>query len=150
MFENKEFRTTTRWIIFNSKNKILLVKHKKDWKWVLPGWHREKEESPHEALVRELKEEFQMDFDFIWDFFDTKDDWIMLLPLPIDNYLVSYIYKWEEVSKVEYIFLWKAKKDEVIPLETEIFSFWWFSKEEILQKEFDCFLRLKETVFKLK
>ena len=152
MFENKNFKTTTRWIIFNKENKILLVKHKVDWKWVLPGWHRENDESPHEALVREIKEEFQINFDFIWKQIETNDNWIKLLPLPlpIDNYIVSYIYKWEEVNKVEYIFLWKTENIDVVPLDKEIYTFWWFSVNEILEENFDCFLRLKETLKFLK
>ena len=37
--------------------KILLIKHKKNGRWTQPGGHIEDDETPEEALVRELDEE---------------------------------------------------------------------------------------------
>lgn len=150
MFENKKFVTTSRAFVLNDENKILLVKHRSEWKWVLPGGHRENDESPHETIIRELKEEFQMEIEFLWKNFETKDSWIKILPLPIDNYTVSWIFNWNEKNIVEYIFLVKKISEKIFPLENEIFDFKWFSFDEILEENFDSFLRLKETIKILK
>lgn len=150
MFENKKFVTTSRAFVLNDENKILLVKHRAEWKWVLPGGHRENDESPHETIIRELKEEFQMEIEFLWKNFETKDSWIKILPLPIDNYTVSWIFNWNEKNIVEYIFLVKKISEKIFPLENEIFDFKWFSFDEILEENFDSFLRLKETIKILK
>ena len=44
-------------VIFNQKAEVLLVKHKKHGVWVYPGGHLEKNESPDEGVLREVKEE---------------------------------------------------------------------------------------------
>lgn len=146
MFENKKFVTTSRAIVLDSQKKVLLVKHREEWKWVLPGGHRENDESPHETIIRELREEFQMEVKFLWKNLQTKDSWIKILPLPIDNYTVSWIFNWQEKNIVEYIFLLENISKKIIPLENEIFAFEWFSFDEILKENFDCFIRLKETI----
>lgn len=150
MFENKKFVTTARAIVLNAENKVLLVKHRFDWKWVLPGWHRENDESPHETIIRELREEFQIEVEFLWKNFETKDFWIKVLPLPFDNYTVSWIFNWQEKNIVEYIFIVKNLWEKLVPLENEIFAFGWFSFDEILEENFDCFPRLKESIEKIK
>lgn len=150
MFENKKFVTTARAFVLNNENRVLLVKHRPEWKWVLPGWHRENDESPHETIKRELKEEFGIEVEFLWKNFETKDIWIEILPLPIDNYIVSWIVNWNEKNIVEYIFLVKNLSEKITPLESEIFSYKWFSFDEILEKKIDSFPRLKETINFLK
>ena len=44
-------------IVFNDKNEILLVKHRRYDKWVLPGGQLKAGEVPHEAALREILEE---------------------------------------------------------------------------------------------
>ncbi|PZM81963.1 hypothetical protein DLH72_04645 [Candidatus Gracilibacteria bacterium] len=150
MFENKKFVTTARAIVLNAENKVLLVKHRFDGKWVLPGGHRENDESPHETIVRELREEFQIKVEFLGKNFETKDSGIKILPLPFDNYIVSGIFNGQEKNIVEYIFLVKNLREKLVPLENEIFAFAWFSFDEILEENFDCFPRLKESIERIK
>ena len=48
-------------IINPETKKILLVKHKKMNRWVQPGGHIENNETPEEALRREIREELSAD-----------------------------------------------------------------------------------------
>lgn len=41
-----------------------MAQHKKDTPWVLPGGHVEGDESLHEAMIRELQEEFSLEARF--------------------------------------------------------------------------------------
>jgi ADP-ribose pyrophosphatase YjhB (NUDIX family) len=46
-------------------NKVLLHHHAKLNKWLPPGGHLEANETPHEAALREAKEETNLDIEFI-------------------------------------------------------------------------------------
>ncbi len=47
-----------RAFLFNNSGQILLAKHSAATPWVLPGGHLEGSESIHEAILREIQEEF--------------------------------------------------------------------------------------------
>lgn len=51
-------KQVVRAFLFNPEGKILLTQHRADTPWVLPGGHRETDESLHEAMIREIEEEF--------------------------------------------------------------------------------------------
>lgn len=51
----------TTYIIDKQKKEILLHYHKKLKSWLPPGGHVEKDESPIETAIREIKEETQID-----------------------------------------------------------------------------------------
>ncbi|XOB46459.1 MAG: NUDIX hydrolase [Candidatus Nealsonbacteria bacterium] len=44
-------------LIFNERNEVLLLKHKKLGVWLYPGGHIAENETPDETLLREVKEE---------------------------------------------------------------------------------------------
>jgi 8-oxo-dGTP pyrophosphatase MutT (NUDIX family) len=44
-------------LVFNENKQILLIKHKKQGKWLPPGGHVEENESPCAAVAREVLEE---------------------------------------------------------------------------------------------
>ncbi len=151
MFDEKKFRTTSRWIILNNNNKILLVQHEKSKNWVFPWWHVEKFESPHEWLIRELREEFQIEIQFIWKILETEDKWIEILPLPIDSYIVSYFHKkYWNVNRVEYIFLCRHDKWLLTPQKEEIYDYKWVSINDILIDKYQNYKRIKELVIYIK
>lgn len=56
-------RPSTKWVrvILLNNWKILLVKHTYDWLWNLPGWGVKRRESLKQAIVRELREETNID-----------------------------------------------------------------------------------------
>jgi 8-oxo-dGTP pyrophosphatase MutT (NUDIX family) len=56
---------TASGLIINEEGKVLLLKHKKLGVWLYPGGHVEKEETPDQALVREVKEETGLEIEII-------------------------------------------------------------------------------------
>lgn len=53
-----------RAFVFNPDGQILMARHSLDSPWVLPGGHVESGESLHEAMQRELTEEFGLEARF--------------------------------------------------------------------------------------
>lgn len=51
-------KQVVRAFLFNPEGQILLAQHKPNTPWVLPGGHVEAEEALHEAMIREIYEEF--------------------------------------------------------------------------------------------
>lgn len=51
--------------VFNDQRKLLLIHHNKLDKWLPVGGHIEKDETPDAALLREIKEETNLDIDII-------------------------------------------------------------------------------------
>ena len=131
------FKPVVRAIIINDTDEILMVKHTKDSLWVLPGWHVESDESIHDAILRELKEELWLEA-----FFTPIDDHEILhhkkielehLPLPLTSYKLSYTSSsWKDKSRTEYIFLMMSSQKDCIKQEWEIADYKWFEPEEIL------------------
>lgn len=129
--------TVVRAFVFNPEWKILMARHTPDTPWVLPGGHVESSESLHDAMQRELKEEFWLDARF----FEIDDEEILhhkskrlsMNPLPIASYDLSYTAKdGRDKSRTEYIFLMES--DGVIEKTQteEIAEYAWFDPERVL------------------
>lgn len=58
--ENRKLDIVVSGYVFHD-NKVLLIKHKKLNKWLPPGGHIDENESPDDAIIRELKEETNLD-----------------------------------------------------------------------------------------
>ncbi len=72
------------------EGKVLLLHHKKLDRWLFPGGHVEPNESMDDAVMREVKEETGLDFEFL-QFSDIlkKDDEIKKLAIPFHANLHS-------------------------------------------------------------
>jgi 8-oxo-dGTP pyrophosphatase MutT (NUDIX family) len=108
-------------------NKVLLHKHAKLGKWLPPGGHLEKDETPPEAAIREAKEETGLDITFI-----TQENLTVDAPNAI-SIPRPYLCLLEEIpahkeqpahQHIDFIYLAKANSTET----TE--EFHWLSYEE--------------------
>lgn len=126
-----------RAFVFNPEWKILMTKHKKDAPWVLPGWHLEWTESIHEAMKRELQEEFGISANFFEmdtnEILHHKGKKLHHFPLPISIYELSYKNaEGKDKSRIEYVFLMETSEEIIKTQEEEIADFSWIDVEDIL------------------
>lgn len=113
-------------------DKVLLIHHKKLNLWLPVGGHIDKDETPDDALLREIKEEVGLNVEIIGKspvplIGNAKKN----LALPIhtnvhsvgdhDHYCLFYVCKLLDTANVE------IKKDELL-------NFHWFTKEELMQE----------------
>lgn len=130
-------RSVVRTFLFNPEWEILLARHSATAPWVLPGGHVEPGESLHEAIIREIHEEFGIQarlFDIdSEEALHHKWEKLKMNPLPIASYDLSYKNsEGVDKSRTEYVFLMET--DDMINQvqESEIQSYAWFDPEKIL------------------
>ena len=86
-----------RAFVFNPDGQILLTRHSLGSPWVLPGGHVEYGEAYHEAMIRELSEEFGLSCRFFEIDHDEilrhKGKKLIHYPLPIATYELNYTSK---------------------------------------------------------
>lgn len=132
--------SVVRAFVFNPDGQILMTKHSKDTPWVLPGGHVESGENPHEAMVRELTEEFGLSARFFEIDRDEilRHKWKKLVhyPLPIATYELNYTNKeWKDKSRSESIFLMETDVPATQTLtvqSAEISEYQWFDADDII------------------
>ncbi len=130
-------KPVVRAFLFNEEWSILLARHDENSPWVLPGWHVEKNEALHDAITREITEEFGIEANF----FDIDSEEILhhkgkKIPthtLPIASYDLSYTNKkWKDKSRTEYVFLMETS-DTIQGIQTEeIAEYKWFDPDKVL------------------
>lgn len=134
----KEYTATT--YIFNENQEVLLLWHKKFNKWMPAGGHVEANEAPHEAALREVKEETGLDVELILD----ENIWIQTseassIPRPY-LCLIEKIPSFQEKpphEHVDFIYLAKSHSSNLKPSD----EIKWFTPEEIshLSPDVDVF-----------
>ena len=117
-------------IIEPRTKKILLVYHNKFNKWVQPGGHIEEDESPEEALIREVYEETGLKIRIIGDNFPRETDYIRPLGIQKNGNLEGEIH-------MDIIYAAVPRTDSIINDDDEINSICWFSRDEL--DEIDVF-----------
>lgn len=115
MSEHQLFKVGQNAVIRNDKNAVLILRHKKGGKWLLPGGRINKGENWLEGLKREVKEETG-----IMHF--TIDDVLDIDSFP-DNGIFCYIVT----------FLCRAK-DKDVKLSEEHDDYAWISNVDELEK----------------
>lgn len=114
------------YIIHN--NKVLLIHHKKLDLWLPVGGHIEDNETPDEALLREAKEEVNLDIDIL-----NQSD----IPLQGNikkSLAVPFYVNVHNVGDHDhccFFYVCMPKNPEQLKINKELKDFAWFSKEEL-------------------
>lgn len=126
MFYNKSI-TATVYIVNN--NKVLLHKHKKYNTWFPIGGHLESNELPHEAAIREAKEETGLDITLVKTenvpYFDIGR--VDRLPAPFCLYHEGDV----DEQFLDFIYIGKSTQTEFSPMKNESTELKWFSKKDL-------------------
>ncbi len=123
MNQNREFCASV-FIIDPSTKKILLVKHKKFHKWVQPGGHIEKNETPEEAAMREVWEETGIKITLLGDRFPRESDYIRPLGIQCNRNLMGQIH-------IDITYPAIPNRDQELIISDESTDIGWFSREEL-------------------
>ena len=125
--------TTSTYLMNESFTKTLFLLHPKFAKWLPPGGHIEKNETPEEAARREIAEEtgvLNVNFikpHFNSDFTDSRAE-MLLKP----HFLMSQLIE-ENHYHLDMIFFAKIKEDSYISPEKHQLK--WFSVKEVEQEQ---------------
>lgn len=127
----KQF-VTTGIVVNRERTKTLIVYHKKLNVWLHPGGHLEKNETPDEAVVREVQEETGLDATFFKeeDFALPKDLDGKRLPTPcavIHETIPAYK---DQPQHIHIDFIYYMEADDALPLTTNEQARW-ISKSEL-------------------
>lgn len=114
-------KITTCAFIYNSQNKVLIAKRAKTKrflpnKWELPGGHTEFGETLQESLIRELKEELQIDV-VVYNSFDA----------------FTYVTKLTHTVEVDFLATMKDENQQILINPKDHSMFQWISKDEVSQ-----------------
>lgn len=126
MIYNKSI-TATVYIV--NDGKVLLHKHKKYNTWFPVGGHLESDELPHEAAIREAKEETGLDIILVETENVPRFDIgrVDRLPAPFRLYHEGNI----EEQFLDFIYIGKTTQTEFSPMISESKELRWFSIEEL-------------------
>lgn len=120
--------TATVFIVYN--NKVLLIEHKKAKVWIGPGGHIDRDELPHEAAIREAKEEVGLDIELY-----SKNKNLTKYgdgSFNIHNGEIINVHNVNEFHQhIDFEFIAITNTDKVVPGPGESQTWQWFTKEEI-------------------
>lgn len=132
----KKHFTATAYIVseIDGEYKVLLHKHKKLNIWIAIGGHLEKEENPYQAVLREVKEETNLDVEIFSDKL-LKTNFVeeFAPPVAILEELVPRHQNTPAHIHIDCIYFAFCKKPEVIEMKEE---YKWFSKKDLIQAGF--------------
>ena len=119
-----------------SKEKVLLVKHRKLGLWLPVGGHIESDETPEEALRREAMEEAGLKIEVLSrPAFECGDENVSMLLMPHHLQLELIKHDKEEAHHhVDFIFFCRANGKERLN-EKEHHEIKWFSAKELESEE---------------
>ncbi len=110
------------------KGKILLIKHKKLSKWLPPGGHIEKDETPDEAVAREIREEVGLEVEIL-----NKNDLDIndATTLQLANPFHVEVHSAGDHLHCCFCYLCRPKTTEIKLNRAEADDVAWFSKQDL-------------------
>ena len=139
---------TATGIVFNSKNQVLMVFHKKLNRWLPPGGHVEEDELPDDAVIREILEETGIDVkikSLKQGINIPNKDSCRELERPF-MILLEDIEGDGKHNHIDMIYICSALSDELTPQKLEVSDIGWFALEEI--SELKTFDNVRQTIEK--
>ncbi len=127
--------------IVNGNNKtVLFVHHKKLNKWLFVGEHIEENEDPETAVLREVKEETNLDIQLLGERYPREDDFIR--PFTLQRNIVK-----NEHIHIDLFYVALVKNPYDIKINNnELLNYKWFTRAEILNNNIDTFPEKKKMV----
>lgn len=122
--------TATTFVVF--RQKTLLHLHRSLKMWLPPGGHIDRDELPHIAAVREVKEETGLDVDLVIDPPSIQSENAREIPLP-RHLLLENINPFHQ--HIDMIYFARANRDDVTPDPGESLELRWFSLEDLEGEE---------------
>ena len=129
--------TATTFVVY--KHKTLLHHHRNLKMWLPPGGHIDRDELPHEAAIREVKEETGLAVELIHAPVIIRSQNARELPGP-RHLLLENINPFHQ--HIDLIYFAKAKSFEVIPGKGESQELRWFSLAELEGNEVEEDIRM--------
>ena len=129
--------TATTFVVH--QNKTLLHLHRSLKMWLPPGGHIDRDELPHIAAVREVKEETGLDIELIHDDPTIQSENALEIPGP-RHLLLENINPFHQ--HIDMIYFAKADSFEVNPDEGESLELRWFSLKDLEGDELENDIRL--------
>lgn len=125
--------------IVNGNNKtVLFVHHKKLNKWLFVGEHIEENEDPETAVLREVKEETNLDIQLLGERYPREDDFIR--PFTLQRNIVK-----NEHIHIDLFYVALVKNLYDIKINNnELLNYKWFTRAEILNNNIDTFSEKKK------
>jgi 8-oxo-dGTP pyrophosphatase MutT (NUDIX family) len=113
------------------KGKTLLIEHKKMGTWLFPGGHIEPNETPDEAICREIKEEAGIEVSFV-DKMDKnlEDERAVLLHRPFVVLCEFIGISGNEHYHIDMVYICESDTDKIKINKNETKNLGWFSYEE--------------------
>jgi 8-oxo-dGTP pyrophosphatase MutT (NUDIX family) len=118
--------TATTFVVF--QNKTLLHLHRSLGMWLPPGGHIDRDELPHIAALREVKEETGLDVELIYEKPVISSDKATELPRP-QHILLETINTFHQ--HIDLVFFARANTFDTQPQKGEALEMKWFSPDEL-------------------
>jgi len=132
--------------IFNS-NRVLLIHHKKLNLWLPPGGHIKENETPDNALKREVREEVGINIEILGKDNTTLEGNIKkILPVPFH----MNVHSVKDHDHCCLYYLCKTENIQITQNKNELNGFGWFSQKELEQGKIPADVRtIGKTAFGL-
>ena len=137
----------SRGIITNRDGYILLVKHASHKPYTLPGGHVEENETFQDALIREAREELDIEIELIGLVTQYRETNIRALPAPVRVKMIEFVNDRGPQRNYEEYFLAHYISGEITVQADEIADYGWFTLDEIrAMSEGEIYLSIQDII----